>query len=299
VNQCEFISPASRALGWLFVIAFLAFAPAKIQAQTVQPIPGKPPFLSSLSPRKQHKIRVTDKETAAQIAAQGGELIADYGGFQLFEVDDSTAATLGQRGDAQDEDEQNRIALNAGVLDTKAPETQSRRGLAGAFSGKRLHLVQFAGPVRPEWRTELEASGVRVVAYIPQNAYLVYGDTGGVGRMQTWARAARHVQWDGDYSDDYKIHPRARTAQQTNSAAPATDLFAIQLVEDPEANAATLALIDQVRLAPVGQQFQNLGYLNVIVRIPPERVTDIAFSNPTAHRPWPPFPISPSLKASC
>ena len=52
---------------------------------------------------------------------------------------------------------------------------------AGTFAGKRLHLVQFAGPIKPEWVDALEQNGARVVTYIPQNAYLVYGDARGIG----------------------------------------------------------------------------------------------------------------------
>lgn len=258
-------------LGILLTIGF-----AQGQEQPTKPIPGESSGNLSASPRKKHKLRVADKETAAQITKEGGELIADYGSFQLFEADDAVAEEVKRRNGAQDADEQNRIALNTGVLDTSAPETQSLRRLAGAFSGKRLHLVQFAGPIQPDWRAELEQSGVRIVAYIPHNAYLVYGDTGGVSRMQARTRAARHVQWDGDYLDDYKIHPRARSNQQADPEAFITDLFAIQLVDDLEANAATLQLIDQIKLAPIKRQFTNMDYLNVIVRLPSERLAEIA-----------------------
>jgi hypothetical protein len=43
--------------------------------------------------------------------------------------------------------------------------------------GKRLHVVQFAGPVRPEWFAALQSTGVRIINYLPHNAYLVYGDS--------------------------------------------------------------------------------------------------------------------------
>ncbi|HMP84148.1 MAG TPA: S8 family serine peptidase, partial [Verrucomicrobiota bacterium] len=261
------------AIGWM-LCCVLVFVSGNVTAQPSAPTGGRPE-LHSLSPRKAHKIRVTDKTVAEQIANDGGELIADYGSFQLFEVDVASARRFEQRG-VRNEDALNCIALNAGVMDTSTAERQSQRSLAGAFGGKRLRLVQFAGPVLPDWLEALEKTGVRVISYIPNNAYLVYGDAGDVGRMQGWARSERHVQWDGEFADTYKIHPRARRGGKTDESTFDTDLFAIQLVDDPAANAATLQLIDRLKLAPVRRQFQDTDYLNVIVHLPPERLEEVA-----------------------
>ena len=66
--------------------------------------------------------------------------------------------------------------LNAEAIDTASDYAQTQRASAvlGSFSGKRLHLVQFAGPVKPQWVDSLAADGLRVVNYIPDNAYLVW-----------------------------------------------------------------------------------------------------------------------------
>ena len=95
--------------------------------------------------------------------------------------------------------------------------------------------------------------------------------------MQSWARTTDSVRWEGDYAADYKIHPRARLTD-TNGLAqnPGTDTFAVQLVDDADANSATLALIDRLKLAPIRKQFRVLQYLNVIVRLPADRLDEIA-----------------------
>ena len=267
-----------RASAGLVLATFLMLGPAGGQTQETGSTPNKSRSIpASFSVRQLHKLRVTDQTTASLIAQRGGELIADYGSFELFAVDASTAEAFSRFAGVEKEDRQNEIELNAGVLDTSTPGMQSRRALVPAFAGKRLHLIQFAGPVQPEWRAELERSGVRIVAYVPQNAFLVYGDTDSVNQMQTWARTARQVQWDGDYADNYKIHPRAWPVRnQGGSVTAATDLFAIQLVEDPTANSNTLQLIDRIQLAPIRRQFRNLGYLNVIVRLPPDQLATVA-----------------------
>ena len=95
--------------------------------------------------------------------------------------------------------------------------------------------------------------GVQIVSYIPQNAYLVYGDAGAVARMQSWALGTNCVQWEGDYIGDYKLHPAARlTDRKGRMRRPMTDRFTVQLLEDTNANPATLALIDRWKLAAPG-----------------------------------------------
>ena len=154
-----------------------------------------------------HKVRVNDPKLARELLARGGRLVADYGGFELVETDEVPPAA-GSR--AQLADHLNFILLNARPLDTRKPEIQALRQPAGAFAGKRLHLIQFAGPPLPDWVDALAKTGVRVISYIPHNAYLVYGDSQGIAQLQSLARTASFMQWDGQYADEFKIHPQAR-----------------------------------------------------------------------------------------
>jgi hypothetical protein len=115
----------------------------------------------------------------------GGRLISDYGGFKLYDV----PATIGNLPDSVEiRDSYNSIFLNAVELDTSKAEVKALRKSVGSFAGKRMHLVHFAGPVQPGWRQELLDAGVQIVDYIPQNAYLVYGDA-------AWRRA--HLMFNG------------------------------------------------------------------------------------------------------
>ena len=221
-----------------------------------------------------HKVRISDPAMARSLVARGGKLVADYGSFQIIESETVPAAGSAR---AELEDDYNFIRLNAGVLDTRKPELQALRKLAPSFSGKRLRLIQFAGPMKSEWLKSLQSSGVRIVSYIPQNAYMVYGDPAAVGQLQSWARSNGCVQWEGDYADDYKIHPRARLIDaKGNPRNPDTDLFAVQLVDDPDANPATLALIDRLKVQPLKHEFRFGGYLNVVAHLPPAQLARIA-----------------------
>ena len=222
------------------------------------------------------KLRVSDSAQAAALEAQGARLLADYGSFQLLETDDPslTNARLNRVEAADDFD---FIELNAGRLDTRSAGVLAQRRAIAPAAGNQLHLVQFVGPIKPEWQAALEQTGVRVVHYIPQNAYLICGDSAALANFQAWAATNLLVQWEGAYATDYRIHPKARTVDaQGNPQTPATDMFTVQLLQDPTANPGTLALIDQLKLAPVQQQFQTLEYLNVVVRLPAARLAELA-----------------------
>jgi hypothetical protein len=218
-----------------------------------------------------HKLRVTDSALAKSLVARGGKLIADYGGFQLVEADDSIFTNLDENR-VERQDDFDEIKLNAKLLNTRASEIMALRKSAGNFSGKHLHLVQFAGPVKPEWLAALEKHGARIVSYIPENAYLIYGDAGAIAKMQTWAGTNQFVQWEGDYADAYKIDPDAPELFSEGGS----DTFSIQLVDDAAANVATLTLIGQWQLAAAQNEYTLLGYRNITVRLPPEKLNLLA-----------------------
>jgi subtilisin-like proprotein convertase family protein len=163
------------------------------------------------------------------------------------------------------------ILLNTGAIDTTTVE--SRAAAVNLGGGKQLHLVQFAGPTRPEWYAALEDSGVEIVQYIPNYAYLVYGE----GTTLTQLDTRPGVRWSGDYRDEYKIQPGARMVDADgNARVLATDLFDVQLVKDAEANAQTLALINQLQVAPIVRQYEILKYVNLLVRLTPEAIATLA-----------------------
>ncbi|MEJ0089882.1 MAG: S8 family serine peptidase [Limisphaerales bacterium] len=216
---------------------------------------------------------MNDPATAASLLARGGKVIADYGSFQLLELD--TPALLSMPDGAKVEDESDVIELNAVHLNTRDAAVQAQRKALAAFTGKQLHLVQFAGPIKPEWRAELEATGVQIVTYIPNNAYLVYGPADKLGGMQSWASKSSYVQWDGTYLDDYKLQPGAILKPEVTTTKDGiietkpvpSRLFAIQLVASPDDNAVTLQLIESLKLEPIREEYEILNYFNIVVRL--------------------------------
>ncbi len=195
---------------------------------------------ATLSRRAGRKVRVSDPGLARELITTGATLIADYGAFQLLEADPARVAPLIQAGRAEARDEEDLVLLNTRALDTRSDEAQARnaaRAPVETFAGRRLHLVQFAGPVKPEWYAALAGTGAEVVTYIPHNTYLVYGDEESLGRVRA---LGQFVQWEGPYTSDDRIHPLARPAGGAGrTSVVGGDLYAVQLVADPATNEAT------------------------------------------------------------
>src|SRR5512144_2587186 len=116
-----------------------------------------------------HRVRASPA-LAADLRARGAVLLEDYGAFQVL---DAPAVALDPvRGAAGLEvrDEDLRIHLNSGDLDTTTPAAAALAAAQGGDpAAPALQLVQFAGPIRPGWRAQLEGSGLRVVSYVPAN----------------------------------------------------------------------------------------------------------------------------------
>ena len=221
------------------------------------------------------KVRVNDSQQAKELIGHGGKLVADYGGFQVIETDGSADGVRGAK--AQVTRDSDVLELNAAKINTRSTFARGLRRPAGTFAGRKLHLIQFAGPIKPEWRATLEAEGARIISYIPNNAYLIYARAGALAKIQSWAAVTQTVQWEGDYANEYKIDPAASLTDANGlPQTPDSDLFAIQIVADSSANSNTVALIEQWKREPIRRDFRVLQYRNFIVRLPPERLPEIA-----------------------
>src|SRR5438105_4126 len=167
-------------------------------------------------------------------------------------------------------DQSQLILLNAGAIDLRKMTALDAHGPAAeSFTGKHLHLVQFNDAVRPEWYDALIGTGVEVVSYVPNSAYLVYGDATALKQVAKLAASSRFVRGEGKYLDEYKLAPVLRPAVTAmQKKPPPNDLYGIQLVRDPSANAATLQVINSLKLEGIKSQFRLLRFLNVIVRLP-------------------------------
>ncbi|WP_233261948.1 S8 family serine peptidase [Vitiosangium sp. GDMCC 1.1324] len=212
-----------------------------------------------------HKVQLSAQQ-AAELEKHGAKVLGDYGSYKLVQVDDATLDSLSPAKGAELRDDYDHILLNAGVIDTASEYAKSQRGMVKKAAGKGFHIVHFDGPVKAEWLEELKATGVRVVTYIPNNAYLVYGDVAAMGSLQKHIAAAPAIRWDGEYLNDYKLDPTVQTV--------ATPAYSIQLIKDEETNGATLELIRKLQTREAIVQ-EALDYVNVVAFVDRQALNEI------------------------
>lgn len=99
-----------------------------------------------------------------------------------------------------------RIHLERFSFDPLAgePDFSNMGPLAGpddAIPGENISLLQFDGPVQPEWKEGAEAAGIELLAYVPDFAFVVR--LKGISAEE--ASALPHVRWIGPYRIAYKM----------------------------------------------------------------------------------------------
>ncbi len=257
------LSPLVLLLGW-----FIGFE------LSTQP----EPVVEAQGRTGDRKLRIRDRAAASRLDRVGGRLVADYGSYLLYEVPNALAEEARRDASAELVDEYRFVLLNSGPVDTANAAGRNRRSASRErFQGKRMRLVQLVGPSRPEWLTAIRDAGAQMVAYVPHNAYLVYGDEAAAGALAELESSGRFIQWQGPYRNEHKVHPRALRAALLRSqrrstlgrTEPATsgaeDLYAVQMVSDAEANAATIALARARSRGNVRSEFRVRNYVNLIV----------------------------------
>ncbi len=219
------------------------------------------------------KVRLHNESPIARELKMPG---ISYGKFRVVDVDDATAAALVSAGAGELIEHGDHILLNAETVDTTKPEAKAMRGKLAASSGHRLHLVQFAGPIKQEWVEALKADGLHIVTYIPTNAYLVWGHASALQKMQSRVTdaVATAVQWEGAFQDNWKLAPSVRG--DAKAAREIASLLEIQLVEDKEANDATFAALQAAGAYMLREPWTSPGYVNFVIQIHPKQLAAVS-----------------------
>ena len=224
--------------------------------------------LDAVRSASRHKVIVEHGDRKEGPATATFARRIDYGSFSVLEVDRLTADRMIAAGLADNGDRHNFIFLNTGPLDTSSPAIAAQFApttLKAAGPGRQLYLVQFPGPIRPEWYASLQATGAQIVNFIPSSSYLVYAEPGAVARLAQLAEDGV-AQWMGPYLADYKLQPSTRQAGKgaPTPATLASDRYQIQLVRDPAANADTIALLTGLSLAGIESRYEFGPFVNLI-----------------------------------
>ncbi len=205
---------------------------------------------------------------------QGITNVDNYGSYWVAEVGDQSLAKLkATHGDrVVMANHLNRIELATGAIDTRGGEPavpQSMRQSAGQ-GGKQLRLLQFKGPVQPAWLDQIKAGGnVKVVSYIPNNAYVVQVDQVGEENLAKLMAPSGPIQWIGSYHPYYKLRSSLR-----NSTAPTVKVD-VAVVRGPDTD-QTLQNLGRYSLTPMGEPTTTRDQVVTEIEVSPKDLPQIA-----------------------
>jgi hypothetical protein len=197
--------------------------------------------------------------------------------------------------DWQIRDDFNVLLLRSGVIDTTEEQEFSGIGrelLGGAsdgnpaypttqktrFTGSRLRLIQFAGPVKQVWLDELVAGGLEVIAYVPNNAYLVREDAKAsesldASMQKAQSRGEAFVQWQGDYLAAYKIHPKLVASMNEDKEVK----IAVQIARTSDQSLPQeVGTVRKMASSIIADAYTVLNFTNLKITVPANRISELA-----------------------
>lgn len=153
------------------------------------------------------------------------EVVASYEAFELVLARGDDARRL-RRAGADRREDMRTVQLAGGSVDpTQAGDRDLKQGNASA---RGLAVVQFVGPVKQRWLKALRKQGVRVVAYVPQNAYVIAARRKQLQRLAARAGDDRTIRAVTAYTARDKV---ARGAEKAK-------LLAVQTLAGEEGDGA-------------------------------------------------------------
>jgi hypothetical protein len=224
-----------------------------------------------------HKIIVDSKDTSTlkQLALGGATLLADYGSFSLWRTNDAQKQAVASRSSVKAHDDFDVVQLRGGTsINTVAGAPAVATNVQQIkSSGKQLWMVQFVGPIKQAWLARLRKMGIEVVAYMPNNAYVVWLDGGQLTQLEQQAKADPTVQWTGAYHPAYRIAPTLQTAKVAQAVQPVA--VTVQLYKTT-GTAASLASLRGLGGKVLRGQENILNFVNISLEVPGNQITAIA-----------------------
>ncbi len=201
-------------------------------------------FIASASASSWVRVHGDIDQAEFDTLRTSGQLM-DYG-TQLFgELDADSIARLRDAGLRVSElDNPFSLTLGGETFDPLARATPA--GLRQSDSKGDFHLIQFQGPIRPEWLNRLRAEGVEVVQPLHPFSYIVWASADQLDR----ARSQTAVRWSGQMEANWKVQPH----QRRYDAAPRATMMLASAHGDVHERIAALRELGPVQaVTPLGR----------------------------------------------
>ena len=152
------------------------------------------------------RVFQAEQSTVRQHALLADQALANYGNMLFGQIDRATAESLRDQGLAVSIS-QNPFVLTLGEeqFDPLERFPQGNELLQASQPG--WYLVQFDGPVRSRWLSELRDQGIRVAQPIYPFSYVVWMEPEQLGRVSQ----VDAVRWMGQWHSDWALLPQQRS----------------------------------------------------------------------------------------
>jgi hypothetical protein len=246
---------------------------------------------TSPPPSETYKAIVDSADTALRddLVQRGATLLADYGAFSLWNVPKNATPSLATQQRLITPPSFDTILFRGEPITpvTTAPTVASTLQQQRT-DDPQFWLVQFVGPVKDSWLAMVQETGVALVSYIPNHAYIVWGDGESLTALDRLVAERSEVQWAGAYHPSYRLAPSLRemaTAQDAHNTADTVDVT-VQLYDTGNLK----PLLDQLHsLAPtIHQPPSKINHFVMIsLQLPKTAIADIATWSPVYNiEPW-------------
>src|SRR5262245_4478757 len=271
------MAPAARQrVIALILLASLCFGTVQLGSAAAQQLDISHANTQSAQPAE--RTLLVDVSATAELAAlarSGATLLVDYGAFTLWRAPAASAARIAGRPGVTPRDDFHTIWLRGTALDTSQPEPSISAGLQQIRTkGPQFWMVQFVGPVLDAWLADLRSAGLQIVQYIPNNAYVVWGDAAALDQLDALAGRNPAIQWTGAFHPAYRLAPALQRAM-VERAAVAPVAVTVQLYNT--------AGVDQslARLQSLGGQLyrqpsQVLNFVGISLQLPAGQLSAVA-----------------------
>ena len=180
---------------------------------------------------------------------------------------------------------QNLILLKRGAIDTDVAsdldtsnQDRSNLSLMNASNARQTRLIQFAGYIRSDWIEALLETGVEIVGYVPNNAYIISGYGRQLARVADLAAGnkaddAKPIRWMGRLSALQKLDPKF--TDEILSVGGANLDVEIELIDSADVE-STIEAINRMASSVNREPRRFLNYVVLSVTLSVERLINIA-----------------------
>lgn len=165
------------------------------------PIASPHPPLAGATPTSRPIVFRTDAPPVA-IEGAGADPFESYGAFTVARGPTGSLLRLEELGYyVIPISEGSSLQLLGGPMDLTAIPWPPTAEWPVDSDGATLGVVHFHSPIKADWKQAMEALGLRVLRYVPQDAYIARGPPAAFGRIASLPA----VDWSGPYSSGWKL----------------------------------------------------------------------------------------------